>query len=123
MGRLPCCAVAGAGRTLVRGDDARPAEETLADNSGDENDSRLVVLTDLGIIVKKALDGSRDVFVQSLAQGTPVSGARVKAIARNGETLVEAVRDGDGRAHLPDLDDFKREKQPVMLTIANGDDF
>ena len=29
--------------------------------------------TDLGIIAKKSLDGTRDVFVQSIASGQPVS--------------------------------------------------
>ncbi|HEY0505124.1 MAG TPA: alpha-2-macroglobulin [Lysobacter sp.] len=109
-------------RTLSEGDAQRSSQQTLADGAGEEQDSRLVVLTDLGIIVKKALDGSRDVFVQSLATGAPVAGARVKAIARNGETLAEAESDAEGRAHLPALDDFKREKQATMLTISKDDD-
>jgi len=110
-------------RTLSESDSERPSAETLADDVGEEQDQRLVVLTDLGIIVKKSLDGSRDVFVQSLAQGSPVAGAQVRVIARNGETLVEAGTDGNGRARLPSLDDFKREKRPVMLSITQGDDF
>lgn len=110
-------------RTLDAADSQRPAAETLGDDVGEEHDQRLVVLTDLGIIVKKALDGSRDVFVQSLAQGTPVAGAQVRAIARNGETLVEVATDDAGRARLPSLQDFKREKRPVMLTVTQGDDF
>jgi alpha-2-macroglobulin len=110
-------------RTLDDADSRRPAADTLANDVGEEKDQRLVVLTDLGIIVKKALDGSRDVFVQSLAQGTPVAGALVRAIARNGETLVEVESDGAGHARLPSLDDFKREKRPVMLTVTQGDDF
>ncbi|MDR7133410.1 uncharacterized protein YfaS (alpha-2-macroglobulin family) [Lysobacter niastensis] len=109
--------------TLDEEDSEKPSAQTLRDDAGEEQDSRLVVLTDLGMIVKKALDGSRDVFIQSLAQGTPVSGAKVRAIARNGETLVEADTDGGGRAHLPSLDDFKREKRPVMLTVSQGEDF
>ncbi|MCI4566526.1 MG2 domain-containing protein [Lysobacter sp. CFH 32150] len=110
-------------RTLSDNDSERPSAETLADDAGEEQDQRLVVLTDLGIIVKKSLDGSRDVFVQSLAQGSPVAGAQVRVIARNGETLVEAGSDGNGRARLPSLDDFRREKRPVMLTVTQGDDF
>lgn len=110
-------------RTLDAQDSHRPAAETLGNDVGEEQDQRLVVLTDLGIIVKKALDGSRDVFVQSLAQGTPVAGAQVRAIARNGETLVEVASDAAGRARLPSLEDFKREKRPVMLTVTQGDDF
>jgi uncharacterized protein YfaS (alpha-2-macroglobulin family) len=110
-------------RTLDEDDTQLTAQESLRRNAGNETDSRLVVLTDLGILAKKALDGSRDVFVQSLAGGTPVAGARVRAIARNGETLVEASTDADGRARLPSLEDFTREQQAVMLTVANGEDF
>jgi len=110
-------------RTLSDEDSERTAQETLDSDAGDEQDSRLVVLTDLGIIAKKALDGSRDVFVQSLSAGTPVAGAHVQVIARNGESLVDVVSDADGRARLPSLDGFKREKQPVMLTIGKDDDF
>ena len=91
-------------------------------NAGAQTDSRLIVLTDLGILAKRALDGSRDVFVQSLSAGKPVAGAEVRAIARNGETLAQANTDADGRAHLPSLSGFQREKQPVMLTVTRGDD-
>lgn len=110
-------------RTMSENDDKRSAEETLANDVGQEQDSRLVVLTDLGIIAKKALDGRRDVFVQSLAQGSPIAGAQVRVIARNGETLASASTDADGRAQLPSLDGFRREKAPVMLTVARADDF
>ncbi|MGH8031374.1 MAG: alpha-2-macroglobulin family protein, partial [Luteimonas sp.] len=77
-------------RRLDADDAKKPAQQTLKEGSGEETDRRLVVLTDLGVLVKRALDGSRDVFVQSIADGTPVNGARVRAIARNGETLVSA---------------------------------
>ena len=90
--------------TLDDEDGRKPSAQTLRDDAGEEQDSRLVVLTDLGMIIKKSLDGSRDVFVQSLAQGTPVAGAKVRAIARNGETLVEAETDVGGRAHFPSLE-------------------
>ncbi|MGH8029532.1 MAG: alpha-2-macroglobulin, partial [Arenimonas sp.] len=110
-------------RTLTEYEDGLTTEQSLQRNAGSETDSRLVVLTDLGILAKKALDGHRDVFVQSLARGTPVSGARVRAVARNGETLAEGVTDGEGHARLPNLEDFTREKQAVMLTVADGEDF
>ena len=35
-------------------------------------DKRLIVVTDLGIVVKRAIDGTQDVFVQSIATGQPV---------------------------------------------------
>lgn len=98
-----------------------PAQR-IARNAGEQKDRRLVVLTDLGVLAKKALDGSRDVFVQSIANGRPVAGAIVRAVARNGETLVQVETDAEGRARLPDLDDFRREKQAVMLTVAREGD-
>lgn len=110
-------------RSLDDEETKRTPAETLADDVGEEQDSRLVVLTDLGIVTKQALDGRRDVFVQSLSSGAPVAGARVRAVARNGETLVEAETDGAGRAQLPSLKGFKREKAPVMLTVSQGEDY
>src|SRR5262249_8977468 len=44
-------------------DPARPNE------GGEASDSRLIVVTDLGLLVKRALDGSRDVYVQSIRSG------------------------------------------------------
>ncbi len=109
-------------RTLRQDEVALSAQESISRNAGSQTDSRLVVLTDLGILAKRALDGSRDVFVQSLSTGKPVAGAEVRAIARNGETLALATTDADGRARLPSLSGFQREKQPVMLTVVRGED-
>ena len=44
---------------------------------GQWTDKRLVLVTDLGILVKKALDGSQDAFVQSIHTGTP-AGVRLE---------------------------------------------
>ena len=43
-------------------------------------DKRLILVTDLGIIVKKDSSGGKDIFVQSILNGTPVSGATVEVI-------------------------------------------
>jgi uncharacterized protein YfaS (alpha-2-macroglobulin family) len=110
-------------RTLSDYETRLTPQERLQRNSGSETDNRLVVLTDLGILTKKSLDGSRDVFVQSLARGTPVNGAKVRAIARNGEWLIETTTDASGHARLASLEDFTREKQAVMITVTEGSDF
>lgn len=109
-------------RTLSAEDAAKPTQQTLAEDAGEQHDRRLVVLTDLGVLVKRALDGSRDVFVQSIAGGAPVAGASVRVVARNGETLSKAATDADGHARLPALDDFVREKQPVLIAVEQGND-
>ncbi len=98
-------------------------ESSSYDDSGDGLlDSRLVVLTDLGMVSKRALDGQRNVFVMSLAQGTPSANAKVSVIARNGETLLSETTDEAGQANLPPLGGFRREKEPVMLTVARDGD-
>lgn len=98
-----------------------PAER-LGRDAGVEFDRRMVVLTDLGVIAKRNLDDSRDVFVQSLSSGRPVEGATVRVVARNGEVLLGRTTDASGRARLPDLSGFRRERQAVLLTVVRGED-
>ncbi|HEX7814150.1 alpha-2-macroglobulin, partial [Dyella sp.] len=93
-------------------DDARPAPQ----------DTRLVVVTDLGMLVKKAVDGSQDVFVQSIASGQPVAGASVAVVALNGQTLYSETTSGDGVVHFPSLKGLDRDKKPVMYLVKKGDD-
>ena len=50
----------------------------------DAQANRLILITDLGLIVKDNLDGTHDVFVQSITQGTPVSNAAVAILGKNG---------------------------------------
>ena len=47
-------------------------------------DSRLILVTDLGVIVKNNANKSHDVFVQSIASGKPVAGATVELLGKNG---------------------------------------
>ncbi len=85
-------------------------------------DRRLVIVTDLGIISKLALDGSRDVFVQSIADGNAVGAATVEIWAKNGSVLLSQVTDSNGMAHLPSLTGFNREKTPAVLIVKKAGD-
>ncbi len=87
-----------------------------------EVDSRLVLVSDLGILSKEASDGAHDVFVQSIATGRTVAGAQVQVIGRNGLLVVGGKTDGDGHAHLPSLRDLRQEKTPVMFLVSAGRD-
>ena len=73
-------------------------------------DSRLIVVTDLGILIKRNLDGSQDVFVQSVHTGKPVADAHVEIIGRN------------GHARFTSLKDFQREQQPVLVLARKDGD-
>ena len=53
---------------------------TEDDGGGGLEDTRLILVTDLGFIVKQAKDESRDVFAQSIRTGLPVEGARIDMI-------------------------------------------
>ncbi|HEX7689692.1 MAG TPA: alpha-2-macroglobulin, partial [Burkholderiaceae bacterium] len=85
-------------------------------------DGRLVVVTDLGLIAKRAVDGTRDVFVQSIATGAPVAGATIEVWGRNGQVVTTAQTDATGRATLADLSAFVRERQPVLLAARKDGD-
>jgi len=93
-----------------------------ASNTPDPVDTRLVVVTDLGLLVKRAVDGSQDVFVQSIHDGQPVGGATVSVLAVNGQTLFSESTGADGVVHFPTLKGLEREKRPVMYLVRKGED-
>jgi alpha-2-macroglobulin len=95
-----------------------------ADNIGNGiEDNRLILVTDLGFIVKEAKDGSRDVFVQSISTGLPVESARIEALGRNGQSVLAATTDSTGRARLLKFGQWKREKTPLMILVEKDPDF
>lgn len=77
---------------------------------------RFLLMTDMGMIVKKGASGGRDVFVCSLSSGKPISGAKVDILGVNGRPVAEAVTDADGRAVLPSVSGLDRERRPVAVT-------
>ena len=85
-------------------------------------DRRLVIVTDMGIVSKTAVDGSRDVFVQSIANGQPVAGASVEIWARNGSVVSAQLTDTSGRARLPSTTGLVREKTPAVLVVKKSGD-
>ncbi|HEY9133170.1 MAG TPA: alpha-2-macroglobulin [Dyella sp.] len=111
-------------------DSADGGEEGAEDDGGDASsdngptpqDTRLIVVTDLGLLVKKAIDGSQDVFVQSIASGQPVGGATVSVVAINGQTLYSEASSTDGVVHFPSFKGLERDKKPVMYLVKKGDD-
>lgn len=86
------------------------------------SDKRLILVTDLGLLVKDNADATHDVFVQSIHTGQPVAGARVEVLGRNGIPVFTANTDPDGHAPIPSLKDFAREKAPTVYVIKKGAD-
>ncbi|HMW58484.1 MAG TPA: alpha-2-macroglobulin [Leptospiraceae bacterium] len=103
-------------------------QETENEGESDEvrigklEDKRLVLVSDLGILVKAARSGTRDVFVQSFAQGFPVAGVEVSVIGKNGMAVATQTTDANGHATLANLSEFTREKAPVAFIAKAGSD-
>jgi alpha-2-macroglobulin len=88
----------------------------------DKADFRLLLVTDLGILVKRSLDGTQDVFVQSIATGLPVPGAEVEVIGKNGLTLFSQTTDASGKVQFAKLDNLSRERSPLMYLVKKSGD-
>lgn len=85
-------------------------------------DTRLILITDLGILVKNTQDGGHDVFVQSIRDGRPVSKAVVEVIGKNGLPVLSKFSDATGHARFPSLTGFQREKTPTAYVVRQGTD-
>lgn len=92
-------------------------------SNGSDKDNRLLIVTDLGILLKTNKDGSQDVFIQSIAKGAPLEGVKVDLIGRNGLALESRTTDATGKVQLPALSSqHTRERRPFMIVAHNGDD-
>ncbi len=84
--------------------------------------NRLILITDLGLIVKDNADGTHDVFVQSITNGTPVANASVSVLGKNGVALLTRPTDANGRITIPSLKDFANDHQPAVYVVTNAND-
>ncbi|MEP7101845.1 MAG: MG2 domain-containing protein, partial [Burkholderiales bacterium] len=108
--------------------DAEP-ETNNESESGQENqdpskleERRLVLVTDLGLLIKQSTDGSRDVYVQSIFSGEPVVGVSVEVIAKNGSTLFSQTTDAAGHVRFDKLEGMVRERAPLLVIAKKAGD-
>lgn len=83
---------------------------------------RLVMITDLGLLVKEHADHSRSVFVMSINSGQPVVNANIKVLGKNGLPVHSTRTDGRGHALIPDLSHLRRSKTPTAIHVTYGND-
>ncbi len=86
------------------------------------HDSRLILVTDLGVIVKKNADRSGDLFVQSIHSGNPVPAAIVELLGKNGVPLFSLETDDTGHVKIPDTSNYYNERQPTVYVIKKSGD-
>lgn len=89
-------------------------------NKDVEHISRLVLVTNLGLTLKTAADGSSQAFVQDIGKGTPVPGVTVSLLSANGHPALNAVTDSNGMASLPSMNAFVDELKPVAVTALSS---
>jgi uncharacterized protein YfaS (alpha-2-macroglobulin family) len=88
----------------------------------DTQTKRLILITDLGLIVKDNNDNTHDVFVQSIISGTPVANIAVSILGKNGVPLFTRTTDSQGRVSFPALNDFTNEREPTVYVARNNND-
>lgn len=86
------------------------------------DDQRLIMLTNLGIVVKDNLDKTHDIFVSDISNGTPVVGAKVEILGKNGLPVLTVQTDERGHALIADFSDFKNDKQAVVYKVSHDSD-
>jgi alpha-2-macroglobulin len=84
--------------------------------------SRLILITDLGLLVKDNNDGSHDVFVQSITSGMPVPAITVTILGKNGLPILTRTTDENGRATFPTLKDFVEDREPTVYLAQKEND-
>ncbi|MEJ2610211.1 MAG: MG2 domain-containing protein [Candidatus Thiodiazotropha sp.] len=85
-------------------------------------DRRLILVTDLGLIVKDNADTTHDLFVQSISNGKPVAGAEITLLGLNGKAVMMAKTDADGHAQLAATDGLDRGRAPTVYLVRHGSD-
>jgi len=91
------------------------------DSSQYVNDYRFIMITDLGMIVKKSISGNYEVFVQNISTGQPVVGAKVSVLGQNGLNILSGETGTDGSYSFPNLKDFKNDKLPIAFVAQQGE--
>ena len=85
-------------------------------------ETRFVLVTDLGILVKQNKDHSREIFVVSLKDQTPVPDAHVSLLGKNGLAVFDGVTDANGHIHSPALAEAEKEREPAAIVAQFGND-
>ena len=86
------------------------------------SDQRLILISDLGLMVKNNADDSHEIFVQSIKTGRPVPGADVQLLGKNGVPLFRRTTSDRGHAGIPVTRDFADEQQPSVYLVRTATD-
>ncbi len=85
-------------------------------------DKRLIIVTDMGIVAKKAKDSSHDVFVVSIKKGESIANAKVNILGLNGLSIASTTTSSDGKAHFGNLNSYTGAQKPTVIVVTKGQD-
>jgi uncharacterized protein YfaS (alpha-2-macroglobulin family) len=88
----------------------------------DASATRFILVSDLGLLVKKNADQTSDVFVVSIKTGQPLGGVTVEILGRNGIPVQSAKTSPDGRVTFASVDKNEHEKKAVAYVARLGED-
>jgi alpha-2-macroglobulin len=83
---------------------------------------RLILISDLGVIVKNNANSTHELFVQSVTNGRAVSSASVELLARNGDKVFSGKTNQTGHLTIPNTNNLRDEKMPVVYLVRSGND-
>jgi len=86
------------------------------------SDERLIMISNLGLVVKNNSDRSHDIFVQSLKSKDPVAGATVELLGKNGISIFSKITSTRGHVKFPSTRDFRDEQQPTVWLVKTKND-
>ncbi|MDR3049513.1 MAG: alpha-2-macroglobulin family protein [Elusimicrobiota bacterium] len=86
------------------------------------SDNRMIILSDLSVIIKRDISGKNNVFVSSIKTGLPLENAKVEILGKNGLAVLIKNTNKEGLAVLESASNFSNEKAPVAFIITKGSD-
>lgn len=94
------------------------------ESSAEFSDRRLILLTNIGLIRKVALDGTSSVFTSQLNDGAPYADVEISVLGRNGNAIWAGRTDVNGFVTIPNFawSEYRNEREPVAIVARAKDD-
>ncbi len=80
---------------------------------------KMLLITDIGMIVKRNADGTRTVFAHSLSTSKPLNNIEIQVLANNGLPLTSSLTNSLGMARIENIEAFTRDKGPLAVVAVN----
>lgn len=85
-------------------------------------DKRLIMITNMGLVIKDNSNNTHDVFVMDLSTSRPKANVKISVLGKNGLAVLTKYSDANGHVKFPDLKNFKKDKTPVAYIATYGND-